>query len=171
MSAFRIAFAFDKAAALPVGQGYDARPPGAVTAITLHSDEHGAGQTFADVCAYGRDNRDVSWHYGVGPDGAIERILDPKWRAWHAGVSAWQGRPDCNDYSIGIELYHRAGAGAYPAVQLAALRWLCRQLLADHLTITPAGIHLHRWCALPPGRKADPTDLDDNFWRQWIAAL
>ena len=25
-------------------------------------------------------------------------------RAWHAGVSCWQGREQCNDFSIGIEL-------------------------------------------------------------------
>lgn len=167
-----IHFDYDKAAAQPVGHGYDARPPGTdLTAITLHSTEHGPGQTFAAAARYLRDSPDVSAHYLIGPDGTIQRVLDAAWRAWHAGVSRWRDVPDCNDYSVGIEIFHRAGEGAYPAPQLAAVAGLVRALMTDHATITKAGLHLHRWCALPPGRKIDPSDLSDDWWRGWITAL
>jgi AmpD protein len=57
-------------------------------------------------------------------------------RAWHAGVSTWRGRENCNDWSIGVELEGlegepfesaqytrlagllRAGAGAYPVTEV-----------------------------------------------------
>ena len=47
-------------------------------------------------------------HYLVAKNGAVYRILDPKYRANHAGVSMWNGRNRLSDHSLGIELegYH-----------------------------------------------------------------
>ena len=174
---FTIRFDFDKAAAHPVGYGYDARPAGvALTHILLHSDEHQPGETFTETCEYGRDTRLVSWHYGIDVDGTIQRILDPgPWRAWHAGLSRYQGLDEWNDFSAGVELRHRAGEPFYPAVQMRALAWLCRQLATDHPTIRLAETALHRWVAINEdgsyGRKSDPTDTTDAFWHAWIAQL
>ena len=46
----------------------------------------------------------VSAHYVIGLDGRIVRMVPDAKRAYHAGVSEWQGRTGVNAFSIGIEL-------------------------------------------------------------------
>jgi AmpD protein len=80
----------------------------------------------------------VSAHFLIRRDGDLIQFVSCEQRAWHAGVSFWQGRSRCNDFSIGIELegcdeqgfedaqYHRLDAllaalhAAYPVRSLAA---------------------------------------------------
>jgi len=50
-----------------------------------------------------RDLR-VSAHFLLRRDGEIVQFVSCNDRAWHAGVSCWQGRERCNDFSIGIEI-------------------------------------------------------------------
>lgn len=168
----QIKFDFDKAMVHPVGYGYDQRPDIPLVGICVHSTEGARGSAFVSECAYLRDSPAVSAHYLISRLGVVQRLLDPgPWRAWHAGVSAWQGRAACNDYMVGIELHHTAGTGPYPAPQWAALTALVRQLMFDHPTISKAGIVCHRWIALPAGRKADPTDITDPQFAAWVAGL
>lgn len=46
----------------------------------------------------------VSSHFFIRRDGEIIQFVPCTMRAWHAGISCWQGRSHCNDYSVGIEL-------------------------------------------------------------------
>lgn len=46
----------------------------------------------------------VSAHFVVGEDGTIIQCVPLNKKAWHAGKSIWRGKPNCNDYSIGIEI-------------------------------------------------------------------
>ena len=46
----------------------------------------------------------VSAHCVIYRTGVIEQFVPFDARAWHAGISSFQGRQRCNDYSIGIEL-------------------------------------------------------------------
>jgi len=46
----------------------------------------------------------VSAHYMVEEDGRILQLVDEDKRAWHAGVSEWQGETNINSNSIGIEI-------------------------------------------------------------------
>jgi N-acetyl-anhydromuramoyl-L-alanine amidase len=46
----------------------------------------------------------VSAHLVIERTGAITQYVDFNRRAWHAGISSWEGRDVCNDFSIGIEL-------------------------------------------------------------------
>ena len=46
----------------------------------------------------------ASAHVVIGRNGEIQQLVPFNVKAWHAGVSRWQGVSDCNDYSIGIEL-------------------------------------------------------------------
>lgn len=55
--------------------------------------------------AYLRDNpAGVSVHFVVERDGSIEQQVPLNRRAGHAGKSTFQGRSDCNAFSIGIEV-------------------------------------------------------------------
>ena len=47
---------------------------------------------------------EVSAHYLIDTDGTIYHLVNEQDRAWHAGVSLWQGDDNINSTSIGIEL-------------------------------------------------------------------
>jgi len=46
----------------------------------------------------------VSAHFLIRRDGHLVQFVSCLARAWHAGISNWQGRERCNDFSVGIEL-------------------------------------------------------------------
>ncbi|MCL4170243.1 UNVERIFIED_CONTAM: hypothetical protein GTU68_051733, partial [Idotea baltica] len=46
----------------------------------------------------------VSSHVLIRRDGQVVQYVPFHQRAWHAGVSCFQGREVCNDFSVGIEL-------------------------------------------------------------------
>ncbi|MBC7858831.1 MAG: 1,6-anhydro-N-acetylmuramyl-L-alanine amidase AmpD, partial [Burkholderiaceae bacterium] len=71
-------------------------------------------------------------------------------RAWHAGVSAFEGRERCNDFSIGIEL-EGSDDVAFEAAQYDALAALTRALQRRYRLAAVCG-HQH----IAPGRKTDP---------------
>jgi AmpD protein len=71
-------------------------------------------------------------------------------RAWHAGVSSWRGRENCNDDSIGIELEGLEGQ-PFDEAQYETLASLCAAI-AQHYAIAFIAGHEH----IAPGRKQDP---------------
>jgi N-acetyl-anhydromuramyl-L-alanine amidase AmpD len=44
----------------------------------------------------------VSYHVLIARDGRRTVFCNDTDRAWHAGVSSWQGRRDCNSWSLGV---------------------------------------------------------------------
>ncbi len=92
----------------------------------------------------------VSSHFYIRRDGALWQFVSCNDRAWHAGVSAYRGRTNCNDDSIGIELEGLEG-GPFEAAQYATLTTLCAAIMQQHPIAYVAG-HEH----IAPGRKADP---------------
>ncbi|MEC5317386.1 1,6-anhydro-N-acetylmuramyl-L-alanine amidase AmpD [Brenneria populi subsp. brevivirga] len=94
----------------------------------------------------------VSAHCLIRRDGEIIQYVPFHLRAWHAGVSAFEGRERCNDFSVGIEL---EGTDTLPFTteQYARLVAVTR-LLIDAYPITPSRITGHSDIA--PGRKTDP---------------
>ncbi|WCL55436.1 N-acetylmuramoyl-L-alanine amidase [Gimibacter soli] len=110
----------------------------------------------------------VSAHYLVEEDGRIFQLVDEADRAWHAGVSHWQGREALNHHSIGIEIVnpgHEFGYRAFPEAQIAALlalladiagrRAIRRDLYIGHSDVAP-------------DRKTDPGELFP--WERLAAA-
>lgn len=93
---------------------------------------------------------EVSAHFFVRRNGVVWQFVDADRRAWHAGTSSHLGRPNCNDFSIGIELEGLEGQ-AFEAAQYDALAWLCRALRQRYALRHIAG-HEH----VAPGRKHDP---------------
>jgi N-acetylmuramoyl-L-alanine amidase len=103
----------------------------------------------------------VSAHYLVEEDGALWRLVPEARRAFHAGISYWQGERDLNFVSIGIEIVnpgHEWGYRPFPEPQMAAVEQLCRDILSRY-RIPPYRVVGHSDIA--PDRKADPGELFD----------
>ena len=49
-------------------------------------------------------NRGSSAHFVVARDGTITQLVPCNVIAWHAGKSKWNGRSNCNSFTIGIEI-------------------------------------------------------------------
>lgn len=108
----------------------------------------------------------VSAHCVIKRDGHIMQFVPFDKRAWHAGVSSFQGIQKCNDYSIGIEL-EGADHIPYTDVQYQALGTMTKQLMSHYPDITLARIVGHNDIA--PGRKSDPgVAFDWPRFRQMI---
>ena len=92
----------------------------------------------------------VSAHFFIRRDGALWQFVSCDQRAWHAGASSFQGRDNCNDFSIGVELEGLEGQTFEPA-QYASLRTLLIDL-SEHYPVR----HLAGHSDVAPGRKCDP---------------
>lgn len=105
----------------------------------------------------------VSAHFLVRRNGEIVQFVACGKRAWHAGVSLWEGRACCNDFSIGIEL---EGSDDVPFDnrQYAALARLTR-LLKRAFPIRAIAGHAD----IAPERKTDPGPHFD--WARYLGAL
>lgn len=92
----------------------------------------------------------VSSHFFIARNGSLWQFVDCDARAWHAGISNYRGRDNCNDDSIGIELEGMEGDRFTPA-QYDRLETLIGQLRQRYPVRYIAG-HEH----IAPGRKRDP---------------
>jgi AmpD protein len=92
----------------------------------------------------------VSAHFLVRRDGQVMQFVSTDRRAWHAGRSTWQGRENCNDSSVGIELEGLEGE-PFELAQYTTLARLLRALARRHPLRDVVG-HEH----VAPGRKLDP---------------
>ncbi|GAA4329920.1 1,6-anhydro-N-acetylmuramyl-L-alanine amidase AmpD [Pigmentiphaga soli] len=100
----------------------------------------------------------VSAHFLIARDGAVVQFAGTDSRAWHAGVSCFEGRERCNDFSIGIEL-EGCDDQPFTDAQYRALARLAPALRARHPIRALRG-HEH----IAPGRKTDPGPHFD--WRR-----
>ncbi|WP_434358414.1 1,6-anhydro-N-acetylmuramyl-L-alanine amidase AmpD [Parasalinivibrio latis] len=108
----------------------------------------------------------VSSHLFIRRDGEVVQFVPFNGRAWHAGQSCFDGRENCNDYSIGIEL-EGTDTQAYTDGQYEALKGVTEALLKRYPAITPERITGHEHIA--PGRKTDPGSAFD--WTRYIQNL
>ena len=148
---------------------FDARPPGAdisllvVHAIALPPEQFGGGyidQLFcnrldAQAHPYFEEiaGLRVSAHACIFRDGSVHQYVDFDARGWHAVISNYCWRENCNDFSIGIELEGGDHCG-YTDAQYQQLAVVARALMQQYPRITAAGIVGHSDIA--PGRKTDP---------------
>jgi N-acetyl-anhydromuramoyl-L-alanine amidase len=145
---------------------FGARPPlenvnlVVVHSISLPPGRYGGGQVQAlftnqldwDAHPYFQTIRglQVSAHFFVARDGAMWQFVSCDDRAWHAGISEFEGRENCNDFSVGIELEGLEG-DVFESNQYAALIQLCHALRQRYPIAHIVG-HEH----IAPGRKQDP---------------
>jgi AmpD protein len=142
------------------------RPAGtAITLVVVHSislppGEYGGDDverlftnrldTSAHPFYAGLRGLQVSAHFLVRRDGRMLQFVSCDERAWHAGVSSWRGRDNCNDWSIGVELEGLEGQ-RFEAAQYRQLAALLRALAGRYPIAEAVG---HEQVA--PGRKGDP---------------
>lgn len=117
----------------------------------------------------------VSSHFFIQRQGELWQFVSCDQRAWHAGLSNYRGRSNCNDDSIGIELEGLEGQ-LFEHAQYTTLRALCATLLQRYPIAHIAG-HEH----IAPGRKQDPgigfdwvllkksLGLEDHFFPTHVA--
>jgi AmpD protein len=98
-------------------------------------------------------NLKVSSHCLIERDGNLIQFVSFLDRAWHAGVSSWQGEVACNNYSIGIEL-EGTDYLSYTDSQYQQLYRLIRCIRLEYSTIDANALCGHSEIA--PGRKTDP---------------
>jgi AmpD protein len=150
---------------------FDARPAGAeVELLVIHNISLPAGQfggphiadLFTNRVDFSADpsfadlrGLTVSAHFLVRRDGRAVQFVSCNERAWHAGVSRFQGREQCNDFSVGIEM-EGSDHVAFSTAQYQTLGALTLALAARYRLAAVQG-HEH----VAPGRKTDPGPFFD----------
>jgi AmpD protein len=121
----------------------------------LNPDEH---PYYADIYM-----RKVSSHFLIRRSGELIQYVSCLNRAWHAGVSNWQGRERCNDFSVGIEL-EGSDFEAFEAEQYLVLKQVLAAILLEYPIQAIVG-----HSDIAPVRKTDPgpyfdwSQLHNNF--------
>ena len=108
----------------------------------------------------------VSSHLLIDRQGYLTQYVSFLDRAWHCGISHWQGRDQCNDFAIGIEL-EGTDNSHYTDEQYQCLTAVTKILLATYPSISHQRIVAHSDIA--PGRKTDPGSGFD--WSRYLSSL
>ena len=147
---------------------HNARPSPGISLLVIHNislppGQFGTGMVEAlftnqlpiDAHPYFKDleGLKVSAHFFISREGAITQFVSCKDRAWHAGISEFMHRKNCNDFSLGIEL-EGVDDQAYSDAQYQSLNQLVNELTKHYPLITPDRICGHSDIA--PERKTDP---------------
>ncbi len=107
----------------------------------------------------------VSAHVLIKRNGAVVQFVNFNDRAWHAGQSHYQGRDNCNDFSIGIELEGDEKT-PYRYAQYHVLGRLTQALRRAYPAI---GEHITGHENIAPARKTDPGPYFD--WARYRRVL
>jgi AmpD protein len=108
----------------------------------------------------------VSAHCLIQRNGNIVQYVSFNDKAWHAGVSNYQGREKCNDFSIGIELEGTDDI-PYTIEQYQQLSRLSQTLIGAY-PVLENNIVGH--CDIAPVRKTDPgASFDWALYRKFLA--
>ncbi|MGB4347047.1 MAG: 1,6-anhydro-N-acetylmuramyl-L-alanine amidase AmpD [Burkholderiaceae bacterium] len=173
---------YDNASRAPC-TNFDPRPDGTVISllvihnISLPPGQFGgsyiedlfANQLDCDAHPYFARLRDlkVSAHFLLRRDGSAMQFVATNKRAWHAGMSVFNGQQRCNDFSIGIEL-EGSDFEPFTDAQYQTLTQLTLAL-STQLPLTDVAGHEH----IAPGRKTDPGPFFDwqRYRRDYLALL
>lgn len=122
--------------------------------VILHYTGMASAQKAIDWLA--REESRVSCHYVIDERGLTTQLVPERLRAWHAGISSWQGETDINSRSVGIEIHnpgHSDGYPDFPARQIEAVAALTQEICARH-GVPRQGVLGHSDVAI--SRKIDP---------------
>ncbi len=125
---------------------------GQITMIVVHGD---AGRSDTGTISWIKNPASkASYHYLIGRDGKVYQFVNEEHRAWHAGRSAWEGRTNLNDCSVGV-CFANDGTGqeGYHFEQYDSGGRLVAEIMERHGVPLPM-IRGHD--EVSPGRKTDP---------------
>ena len=139
---------------------HGSRPAGvSVDTVVLHADA--AANAQATVSWIRSKVSKVSYHALIDRDGTVYRFVETSRRAWHCGPSAFDGRTDVNDFSLGLSFANRNdGAEPYTDAQYESAALVLLGWMQLYPKITAARLTTHAAIATPPGRKTDPMGFD-----------
>ncbi len=164
-----------------VSPHFNARPDNEVSLLVIHNISLPAGQfglPYIDQLFQGTLDIDaddsfkdlaglqVSSHFLIRRDGELVQYVSCNDRAWHAGVSNYQGREGCNDFAVGIEL-EGTDTSEYSEAQYQQLQQLTLALFEAYPMLNSDSIVGHNDIA--PGRKTDPGACFD--WARYKRGL
>lgn len=130
------------------------RPSDEISLLVLHAD---AGKTDQGTISWILSPESkVSYHYFLTRAGLIYQFVADDAKAWHAGVSSFKGRANCNNYSLGVSFANAQKGEQFTAGQLDAGVKLVAEL-CQRYSIPLARITTH--AVISPGRKTDPGEL------------
>lgn len=144
---------------------FSKRSRGVINAIVIHAT---ANLSLSETLAWFENEKSgVSSHYVIDKDGSITQCVSDSDKAWHAGDSDLWGVPNCNEFSIGIELVNKNDDhDEYTPEQMDSLTELCKALCEKY------NIPLNRVVGhqnVSPGRKTDP---GKQFpWKEFLIGL
>jgi len=108
----------------------------------------------------------VSSHLFIDREGLLTQFVPFDRAAWHAGVSEFKGRDNCNEFSIGIELEGTDDL-EYSSNQYKTLIEVTKALMEAYPNISADNIVGHQDIA--PVRKTDPGEAFD--WDLYKSSL
>ena len=143
---------------------FDERPNGEISLVVIHGISLPPGvfggdevmQLFLNQIDAGNPELQelaglkVSSHLFVRRSGEVLQFVPFDQRAWHAGESSFNGRDDCNDFSIGIEL-EGTDTLPYEDVQYESLVDICTALMQQY-----GSLEIRGHADIAPLRKTDP---------------
>jgi len=108
----------------------------------------------------------VSSHLYIKRDGSITQFVPLDKKAWHAGISSFKGRENCNEFSIGVEL-EGTDEVPYERAQYTSLIEITMFLMKQYPHLNKDNIVGHSDIA--PERKTDPGSSFD--WDYYLSKL
>ena len=112
------------------------------------------------------DDLRVSSHLYIKRDGSITQFVPLDKKAWHAGISSFKGRENCNEFSIGVEL-EGTDEDPYEIAQYTSLIEITMFLMKQYPYLNKDNIVGHSDIA--PERKTDPGSSFD--WDYYLSKL
>ena len=103
----------------------------------------------AVIAGFARKESKASAHLVLDLDGMFTQMVPFDRSAWHAGKSAWNGKPGCNGYAVGIEIVNPGPLFRDPGT-----------------TSVVRDVNKRIWIASKP-REITPPDGFPAHWRLW----
>jgi N-acetylmuramoyl-L-alanine amidase len=119
------------------------------TAIVLH---HTAGNYAGSVAWCCNPKSKASYHRIVDLNGNSTTLAKDTQRAWHAGTSSFNGRSDCNSFTLGIAVSQDTNKRELSREEIVSVaQWCVEKMIKFKIPIT--NVTTHR--AIAPNRKSD----------------